>query len=575
MRGKVAMLRQPRALFAGSFVFLALCYIVGFNVAVFVDVDAAQSRFDILRTAERPRAAALYGERLLSMRRSAGDSEEALAPLKAAVAKTQMGARRFRRAATHYEEALSARWAEDLSPLDRAVMEEHMARAHLTLGDIPKAVRIYAGFLELAGDEAARHDPENETAIEAVYAGAISKAAKMFAEALKPVGDADAFDGTRETRLLAAKHMAELGAFYALREEGLYAAAGLLSSAYALRRSILGGDHQDTVQAALILGPVYKRIDRLDDAERLYLEAFHAQEKAKGSNSPDLSLYIKLLAGVYEDQGRATEAQALYEHMRALFRDAFGDQRYAVNRARDRTSDVDRPVSQQFLLESDYAPTDLVSAGRYFVPLSKQSDLDEMKVRLAADGDRSDPRESNLPARLAQLMSLCHGETGERLSLRSGYRSFDTQHALHVRFAHRGTVTPPGMSEHQLGLAVDIDVNGRFMRQSDRSFQCFEEHAFRFGFILSYPPGNNYLPGPDSFEPWHWRYVGISTAQLYREAGPVNKPQEFLNALPCYREMAASGDLTPAGEQDICLADRAATALAAAGGRSSGGASAQ
>ncbi|MEQ8935331.1 MAG: hypothetical protein RIE56_06030, partial [Amphiplicatus sp.] len=72
-------------------------------------------------------------------------------------------------------------------------------------------------------------------------------------------------------------------------------------------------------------------------------------------------------------------------------------------------------------------------------------------------------------------------------------------------------------------------------------------------FILSYPPGNDYLPGADSYEPWHWRYVGIPTAQLYREAGPDNKPQEFLAALPCYRERAASGSFAPAGEGDVCL----------------------
>jgi hypothetical protein len=89
------------------------------------------------------------------------------------------------------------------------------------------------------------------------------------------------------------------------------------------------------------------------------------------------------------------------------------------------------------------------------------------------------------------------------------------------------------------------------MRHSDKTYQCFEENAFRFGFILSYPPGNNYLPGKDTYEPWHWRYVGIRTAQIYREAGPINKPQEFLAALPCYEERALSAT---AGE-DICLDD--------------------
>ena len=183
-----------------------------------------------------------------------------------------------------------------------------------------------------------------------------------------------------------------------------------------------------------------------------------------------------------------------------------------------------------------------------------------MKLRLAADIG-ADAREANLPARLAQLISLCRSESGESVSLRSGYRSFFTQSILYENNGDRGTVTPPGVSEHQTGLAADINVDGRFMRQSDRAYQCFEENAFRFGFILSYPPGNDYLPGDDSFEPWHWRYVGVQTAQLYREAGPLNKPQEFLSALPCYQERAAAGEFPTAGEPDICLeASRVKTA---------------
>ncbi len=93
------------------------------------------------------------------------------------------------------------------------------------------------------------------------------------------------------------------------------------------------------------------------------------------------------------------------------------------------------------------------------------------------------------------------------------------------------------------------------MRPSDRAYQCFEENAYRFGFILSYPPGNDYLPGEDPYEPWHWRYVGVSTAQLYREAGPHEKPQEFLAALPCYQERAANGVFPAIGEEDICLSN--------------------
>lgn len=546
-------LRSP-FMYSAAFLALAATYTTWFNVVVRTDADAAYSRFEALQSSGAARRAAPYGERVLSMRREAGADEEALAPFKSTVGAVEIAAHRYERGAALIQEALSSDWARTLPAQERAAMEDHLARAFILAGDIDRAVSIHFDFLELAGDEASRAEYEDAESLEAYYASRVLSAADLFAESLKIKGGGEQFEGPKEVRLASANQMVALGAFYSMREEGLYAAASLLSAAYEIRRDLLGAENQATVQAALLLGPVFAEIGRLADAESLYLEAFHAQEKVKGANSPDLSLYIKLLAGIYERQGRATEAQALNEHMRALFRDAFGAQRYAANRAHDRRSDTNRPVSQYFLLPADFAPTDLVAASDYSIPLSKTNGLDEMKLRLAPD-EGDDPRENNLPARLAQLISLCASESGDRLTLRSGYRSYATQKELYSRIGFKGTVTPPGMSEHQTGLAADVDVNGRFMRRGDAAYHCFEENAFQFGFILSYPPGNNYLPGADSFEPWHWRYVGIQTAQLYREAGPIDKPQEFLAALPCYEQRAEAGLFPNAGEADLCLSE--------------------
>ncbi|MCB9956195.1 MAG: D-alanyl-D-alanine carboxypeptidase family protein [Caulobacterales bacterium] len=547
-------MRSP-FMFSAAFVALAATYISWFNVVVRTDPDAAMSRFEALWSSGEAKRAVPYGERVLKMRREGGISEEALAPLKADLASAEIKARKYSRGASLMEQALSSSWADSLSASSRAAMEDNLAHAHILAGEVDKATAIYFAFLELAGDQASGADDTGGKSPEGDYAARILGAADLFAESLKLKGGGELIKGSPEARLATASQMGALGAFYSMHEEGVYAAAGLLSSAYEIRRDLLGAENQATVQIALLLGPVFADMGRLADAEALYLEAFHAQEKLKGANSPDLSLYIKLLAGIYERQGRATEAQALYEHMRSLFRDAFGAQRYAVNRARDRRTDINRPVSQYFLMPADYAPTDLISAADFSVPLSKAEGIDEMKLRLAADIDADDPREANLPVRLAQLISLCSSESGERITLRSGYRSYKTQRELYDRIGYLGTVTPPGMSEHQTGLAADVDVNGRFMRRSDSAYHCFEENGFQFGFILSYPQGNDYLPGVDSYEPWHWRYVGVPTARLYREAGPIDKPQEFLAALPCYEERAAAGIFPNAGEQDVCLAE--------------------
>ncbi|MEM9234365.1 MAG: D-alanyl-D-alanine carboxypeptidase family protein, partial [Pseudomonadota bacterium] len=382
---------------------------------------------------------------------------------------------------------------------------------------------------------------------EGVYLGYALEALDPFTDLLPPVATREVITGTESDRLAAAERLTDLGGFYAGLENGGYAAAGLLAAAYKTRLDVLSADHEDTVQTALLLGPVYERIGRLTDAEEVYLTAFHAQERARGSNNPELSLYIRLLSDIYRRQGRVTEAEALNVHMRTLFRDAFGARRYEANRNRDRTFDVSRPVSKDFPLPADYVPEDLVQASLFAIPTSKPPTIDEMKIRAAQiDTDIT------MPKMLADLVGECRSEE-ERLSLRSGYRSYKTQEVLYER-SQNGKVTAPGTSEHQLGLAADIDVNGRLMRSTDRAFACFEAQAFKYGFILSYPRNNTYLDAVDGFEPWHWRFVGPQTALLYRELGPLGYPQEFLAALPCYEERALSGLFLNAGEEDICLA---------------------
>ncbi len=544
-------LRWP-VMFSSAFLLLAAAYSVYFNIAVRTDAAAAKDRFFALVELGVPRRAAGHGERAISLAVKEGATENDVAPLKAAVAEAQTARRQHERAAELLLQALTAEWGQNLPANERIEYEDRLARAYLLDGNLEKAAAIYTTFLELAGDAIAIPNGVAIDPTAKLHAKKLEAAADAFLSVVNHAEPTEISGATPEHILASATQLADLGGFYGMRAGDEYAAAGLLATAYEARKRIRGVDHQDTVQLTLMLGPLYAKMGRLRDAEALYLEAFHAQERAKGANSPDLSLYIKLLAGVYEKQERFTEAQALYEHMRRLFRDAFGEQRYAVNREKDRREYINRPVSQYFPIEEAYAPNDLVSASEFFVPTAKVPNIDEMKLRLAPDQD-GDAREANLPARLAQLISLCRSESDENISLRSGYRSFQTQAFLHRRNGARGTVTPPGVSEHQTGLAADINVNGRFMRQSDRAYQCFEENAFRFGFILSYPPGNDYLPGADTYEPWHWRYVGIQTAQLYREAGPYNLPQEFLAALPCFQERAASGVFPTAGERDICL----------------------
>lgn len=80
------------------------------------------------------------------------------------------------------------------------------------------------------------------------------------------------------------------------------------------------------------------------------------------------------------------------------------------------------------------------------------------------------------------------------------------------------TVTlPPGTSEHSLGLAMDI-CNVRDSFVNSKEFKWLSKHAQDYGFILRYPKGKQSVTGV-TFEPWHWRFVGIENAKKIKASG--------------------------------------------------------
>ncbi len=138
-------------------------------------------------------------------------------------------------------------------------------------------------------------------------------------------------------------------------------------------------------------------------------------------------------------------------------------------------------------------------------------------------------------APLAAMLEAARAEApavGADLMAISCFRSIARQAALFCergRIAERGYqgqarwVAPPGFSEHSTGLSVDFgsrNDGGCNLRP------CFADtgvgrwlaaNAGRFGFRLSFPPGN--AQGV-SYEPWHFRYVGGGM----RSYSPVEEP---------------------------------------------------
>lgn len=107
----------------------------------------------------------------------------------------------------------------------------------------------------------------------------------------------------------------------------------------------------------------------------------------------------------------------------------------------------------------------------------------------------------------------------------SAYRSFGTQSGLKASYLTTyGTganafAADQGYSEHQLGTTLDLTAFGQGVDltttfENTDAFKWLSANAYRYGFVLSYPPGNKYY----QYEPWHWRFVGKSLAtRLYRD----------------------------------------------------------
>ena len=77
-------------------------------------------------------------------------------------------------------------------------------------------------------------------------------------------------------------------------------------------------------------------------------------------------------------------------------------------------------------------------------------------------------------------------------------------------------VALPGTSEHQLGIAVDINAD-KSRCSNEEVYKWLSEHAHQYGFILRYPLGKQSITGT-SYEPWHYRYVGVEAAkEIYQQ----------------------------------------------------------
>lgn len=136
-----------------------------------------------------------------------------------------------------------------------------------------------------------------------------------------------------------------------------------------------------------------------------------------------------------------------------------------------------------------------------------------------------------VPAAALQKLFKDAQADGLQLTVASAYRSYAAQEATfkQVTKSQGASVALdasalPGYSEHQSGLAADIDPIQPTTVPTLQSWLA--KNACRHGFIVRYLPGKTAITGYQS-EPWHIRYVGDVMAEFLTRNGETL--EEFYN----------------------------------------------
>jgi len=133
-------------------------------------------------------------------------------------------------------------------------------------------------------------------------------------------------------------------------------------------------------------------------------------------------------------------------------------------------------------------------------------------------------------------------DDGVTLNVISSYRDIDRQSKNFSDYVNRllkegysrekaititaAQIAHPGASEHNAGLALDIltadwwvthnDVTADF--ENTPEFAWLKNNAWKYGFIIRYPENKQEITGI-TYEPWHFRFVGVFRARQMRLSG--------------------------------------------------------
>lgn len=150
-------------------------------------------------------------------------------------------------------------------------------------------------------------------------------------------------------------------------------------------------------------------------------------------------------------------------------------------------------------LPEGYAP-ELVSVGQYSMETQAAQAFLAMQAAAADNG-----------IEIVAVSAYRPTESQTRLFNQRMQEKIDQGMTEEEAYAETALYTaPPGTSEHESGLAVDINwVDTSF--KDTAAYAWLQENAATYGFIMRYPLGDKSITGVE-YEPWHYRYVGANHA---------------------------------------------------------------
>ena len=215
-----------------------------------------------------------------------------------------------------------------------------------------------------------------------------------------------------------------------------------------------------------------------------------------------------------------TETEAVDETEDIVFATDLTDYEKYMNPTGDLRDAFLTLVNTENTLTEDYIPTDLLDV-KYTSSARKTQQLREYACKS-----------------LEALYQEMYAAGYYNMAVYSGFRTYTYQQTLFSTYTANEMAndpsltqeeaeaivltysTRPGTSEHQTGLAVDMDTLGTFTTdfEYEPEYEWLQENAWKFGFILRFPKDKVDIT-TIQFEPWHYRYVGRYHAKKIHDSG--------------------------------------------------------